>query len=328
MGRWAGSVAGGLLAITLIATARCGGSSPSSSAPPEHACIPGASVACVGPGSCAGFQVCGATGASLGSCICGPGASSGASSSSGTSSGSSGGSATSGSSGAGADSGLADSATEVGADGSDAAPSGACRGGVYAGSFGGLYSSHLTLIGANIPLTGNVSLTLMQLGSSQQTCAVDGDSGPCDDFLSIRAGVVQGVADGAFPFVCTLTGTLDCRDKKLADGWIECTYCIGPLNDGGTSCTLGGGGDSGLTGSGGRFAGPLASDYFETSTGGDGGAGAIDGGGSGPPALGTVPPPLRADASSYDPGTWNGAEALGGYSGSGPLPDGGALGDY
>jgi hypothetical protein len=83
-----------------------------------------------------------------------------------------------------------------------------------------------------------------------------------------------------------------------------------------------------LTGSGGRFAGPLTADFFYNSTGGDGGAGAIDGGGSGPPALGTVPPPTSSNPSNYDPGTWNGSEALGGYTGSGPLPDGGTIGDY
>ena len=36
------------------------------------ACIPGASVACVGQGGCSGGQVCSANGASLGPCVCGP----------------------------------------------------------------------------------------------------------------------------------------------------------------------------------------------------------------------------------------------------------------
>ncbi|MGH7439542.1 MAG: hypothetical protein ACRENE_27960, partial [Polyangiaceae bacterium] len=85
-----------------------------------------------------------------------------------------------------------------------------------------------------------------------------------------------------------------------------------------------------LTGLGGQFAGPLTSDYFYNSTGGDGGAGAIDGGGKDPaPAFGTVPPPaLTPNGTTYDPGEWNGSEALAGYSGMGPLPDGGMLDNY
>jgi hypothetical protein len=234
-----------------------------------------------------------------------------------------------GGSGSGVDSGLADSGAEAGTDGSGGSPPGACLPGPYAGSFGGLYSSHLTFIGANIPVAGDVSLLLAQFGSSQQTCVVDGETGPCDTFLSVRNGVVQGTMDGLFPFTCSLTGTLKCQDRKLAGGWIDCTYCLGPLNDGGMSCSIGGGtADGGLTGTGGQFGGPVTSDYFYSSTGGDGGAGAIDGGGSGPPALGTVTPPLGANPSNYDPGLWNGSEALGGYSGSGPLPEGGSLGDY
>jgi hypothetical protein len=293
--------------MSLFATARCGGSSSSSS---DRACVPGASVACVGHAGCSGFQVCDSTGASLGSCTCDLDASQGASSSgasgSGSSSGSSGATSESGS-GPGADSGDASSGEEGGpADGSDGSLPATCRPGLYAGSLGGLYSSHLTVIGANIPVVADVSLTVAPLGSIQ--------------------GVIQGTMDGLFPFTCSVTGTLDCANEKLADGWIHCTYCIGPINDGGTTCSIGA--DGGTIGTGGQFGGPLTADYFHSSTGGDGGAGAIDGGGSGPPAFGTVPPPLGADASAYDPGTWNGSEALGGYTGSGPLPDGGTLGDY
>jgi hypothetical protein len=207
-----------------------------------------------------------------------------------------------------------------------------CKGGFYEGQFGGLYSSHLTVFGVNIPVVGDVQLTLMQMGSGQKTCTFQGESEDCSDIFSVQNGTIQGTADGLFPYYCTLTGTLGCKEKKLVDGWINCTYCIGPLNDGGMSCALGGSGggaaDGGLTGTGGQFAGPLTADYFYNSTGGDGGAGAIDGGGSGPPAFGTVPPPLGANANDYDPGAWNGAESLAGYSGSGPLPDGGTLGDY
>jgi hypothetical protein len=207
-----------------------------------------------------------------------------------------------------------------------------CKGGFYEGSFGGLYSSHLTLVGINIPVVGDVQLTLEQQGSGQQTCTLQGEATKCSDVFSVKNGTITGTADGLFPYYCSLTGTLGCAERKLVDGWIECTYCLGPLNDGGMSCALGGSGggaaDGGLTGAGGQFAGPLTADYFYTSTGGDGGAGAIDGGGSGPPAFGTIPPPLGANASDYDPGAWNGAESLAGYPGTGPLPDGGTLGNY
>ncbi len=207
-----------------------------------------------------------------------------------------------------------------------------CKGGFYEGSFGGLYSSHLTLIGINIPVVGDVQMTLKQQGTGQQTCTFQGESEQCSNIFSVKDGVIKGLADGLFPYYCTLTGTLGCKEKKLVDGWINCTYCVGPLNDGGMSCAIlgsgNGGAGGGLTGTGGQFAGPLTADYFYTSTGDDGGAGAIDGGGKGPPAFGTVPPPLGANPSDYDPGAWNGAEALAGYSGTGPLPDGGTLGDY
>jgi hypothetical protein len=207
-----------------------------------------------------------------------------------------------------------------------------CKGGFYEGSFGGLYSSHLTLIGANIPVVGDVQLTLHQMGTGMQTCTFQGESEMCSNIFSVQNGVIQGTADGLFPYYCTLTGTLGCKQKKLVGGWINCTYCVGPLNDGGQSCAIFGSGDGGAgggaTGTGGQFAGPLTADYFYNSTGGDGGAGAIDGGGKGPPAFGTVPPPLGATPSDYDPGAWNGAESLAGYSGMGPLPDGGSLGEY
>jgi hypothetical protein len=220
----------------------------------------------------------------------------------------------------------------LGEGGSPSSTNSACKGGFYEGSFGGLYSSRLTLIGANIPVVGDVQLTLHQEGTGTQTCMFQGESELCSNIFSVQGGIIKGTADGLFPYYCTLTGTLGCKQKKLVNGWIECTYCVGSLNDGGMSCMNGGSGNGdshgGVTGTGGQFAGPLTADYFYTSTGGDGGAGAIDGGGSGPPAFGTVPPPLGANASDYDPGAWNGAEALAAYSGSGPLPDGGALGNY
>jgi hypothetical protein len=207
-----------------------------------------------------------------------------------------------------------------------------CKGGFYEGQFGGLYSSSLTLVGFNIPVVGDVQLTLHQQGSAGMMCTFEGESEKCSDFFQLQDGTISGTADGLFPYFCTMTGTLDCAKKKLLGGWINCTYCIGNLNDGGMSCQNGGTGagnaGGGMTGTGGQFAGPLTSDYFYNSTGGDGGAGAIDGGGSGPPSFGTISPPLGGNPSDYDPGSWNGAESLAGYSGMGPLPDGGTLGDY
>jgi hypothetical protein len=165
-----------------------------------------------------------------------------------------------------------------------------------------------------------VDLTLVPAGSAGSPCVVDGTSEDCGNVLTVQSGTFTGTADGLFPLSCTLSGVLDCAARRLVGGWMECIYCIGPLADGGMSC--------GASGTGGKFAGPATADYFSTSTGGDGGAGAIDGGGSGPPAFGTAPPPLGANPGNYDPGAWNGAESLAGYSGSGPLPDGGTLGDY
>lgn len=52
------------LVVGLIATAAACGSSQASK------CTPGVAVACVGPGGCAGGQICNSDGASFGSCDC------------------------------------------------------------------------------------------------------------------------------------------------------------------------------------------------------------------------------------------------------------------
>ena len=123
-------------------------------------------------------------------------------------------------------------------------------------------------------------------------CTFEGESLKCSDVFSLKNGIITGIADavqtgdasvGGFPYYCTMTGTLGCMQKKLVDGWIQCTYCIGPLADGGLSCALLDG-VAGTTGVGGHFAGPLTADYFY-----DG-----DGGGA-PPAFGTQPPPMGND---------------------------------
>ena len=180
--------------------------------------------------------------------------------------------------------------------------SGPCKGGHYEGTFTGSYTSHLTGIGIPIPVTGNVDMTLNQAGTSSKTCHPAGEIPvPCNEVYTLQNGTITGVADGVqedggeiaggFPYFCTMSGTLDCSTKKLDDGWIQCTYCVGPLADGGMACTLLNG-VLGTTGVGGHFAGPLTADY-------------------------DIP------TFSFVHGVWNGAEALAGNDGGSPGPDGG-----
>jgi hypothetical protein len=173
---------------------------------------------------------------------------------------------------------------------------GPCKGGHYGGTFAGSYTSHLTGVGIPIPVVGDVNLELNQEGTAGQQCTVHGEFAQCSDVFSLQNGVIQGTADGLFPYFCTMTGTLDCKDKVLDDGWIQCTYCIGPLADGGLACTLGNG-VGGTTGIGGHFAGPLTANYD----------------------YGTL---------SFINGAWNGAEALAGNDGGSPGPEGGSLYNY
>jgi hypothetical protein len=199
-----------------------------------------------------------------------------------------------------------------------------CKGGFYKGAFEGLYSSGIIGIffksmdaGAaiNIPVLGDVQLTLEQQGSAQQTCMFEGESERCSNLFSLQNGTISGTADGLFPYFCKMTGTLNCAQKKLVNGWIQCTYCVlSPIADGG-DCVI----DTPL--SEGKFAGPLTSDYFY---GADGGV----------PSFGTSPLPgvldglFTAGDAGKDPGTWNGAESLAGYSGTGPVPGGGTVADH
>jgi hypothetical protein len=177
----------------------------------------------------------------------------------------------------------------------------ACKAGFYQGGFTGNYASSL-LLGIPLTVTGNVELTLNQEGSSTQTCKVT-ENGEfamesCNNVFTLSGGTITGVANeaamigdaaiGGYPYFCTMTGTLDCVKKKLVNGWIQCTYCVGPLADGGSSCALGGGG---------HFAGPVTANY-DTGT------------------------------LAFTDGTWNGAEALAGNDGGSPGPDGGPISDY
>jgi hypothetical protein len=161
--------------------------------------------------------------------------------------------------------------------------SSACKAGFYQGTFTGDYSSHITVVGLGIPVTGNVELTLNQVGSSDKTCTivVEGEGNTqesCNNVFTLSGGVISGTADGVFPYYCTMTGTLDCGAKPVLDnGWIECTYCaFGVILDGSMAA-----GDplANCTGAGGNFAGPLKANY-DTST------------------------------LSFTAGSWNGAEVL------------------
>jgi hypothetical protein len=165
-------------------------------------------------------------------------------------------------------------------------------------------------------VTGNVELTLNQEGSTDQKCTivVEGEgqtTESCSDVFTLSGGVIQGVADklgpadggvGGFPYYCSMTGTLDCQNKVLDNGWIECTYCVGPIinPEGGAplaTCEL----------AGGNFSGPLKANY-DTST------------------------------LSFVDGSWNGAEVLcGGIAGTStascddggsPGPEGGPPSNY
>jgi hypothetical protein len=177
--------------------------------------------------------------------------------------------------------------------GVDADTEGPCEGGQYAGALGGSYTSHLTGAGIPVSMTGNVNMTLDQEGSDDQACMLFGEVTRCSDLYDLRDGTITGVANGngaggGFPYLCTMTGTLGCAEKKLVNGWIQCTYCAGPPADGGACAS---------SGVGGQFAGTLTANYDTTT-------------------------------HTFVMGTWNGAEALAGNDGGSPGPDGGPPSSY
>jgi hypothetical protein len=165
----------------------------------------------------------------------------------------------------------------------DAPSSSPCQAGPYSGTFKGKYSSHL-IIGIPLKVTGNVDMVLDQEGDAGTQCTLNGEFTNCSNVFDITGGTVTGVANGedggmgGYPYFCVLSGTLDCPNKKLVDGWIDCVYCTGKLDDAGTACAKVGGV---IPGQGGGFAGPVTADY-DTST------------------------------FAFVNGTWNGAEALAG----------------
>ena len=197
--------------------------------------------------------------------------------------------------------------TFTGDGGGGAVPgSGPCKGGKYEGTFDGSYASHLTLIGWPMTVTGNVDMTLAQEGVVGQKCTLNGEFQDCSNIYTMQNGTVTGVAsasdmfeDGGgtgYPYFCTMTGTLDCAKKKLVNGWLQCTYCVGALADGGMACDFLNG-VAGTTGVGGHFAGPVTADY-------------------------------DISAFALVHGTWNGAEALAGNDGGNPGPNGAPISSY
>lgn len=84
---------------------------------------------------------------------------------------------------------------------------GTCKAGHYSGSFAGLYASSWTVVGAPIPVAGNLSLTL--------------EASPDGEFFEISGGSLCGLADGLFPFSADISGTLDCKTGKLVDSKLE-----------------------------------------------------------------------------------------------------------
>lgn len=118
---------------------------------------------------------------------------------------------------------------------------GSCEPGYYEGTFSGVYASQITFVNAPIPVTAisipgkpGLSFTLTKApGSGEQ--------------LEIKDGVMDGLADGAFPFKGTLTGTLNCETAKF-DAILDGYYSLGV--DG-----------VGMW----KFKGPLLADYDKTA---------------------------------------------------------------
>ena len=80
--------------------------------------------------------------------------------------------------------------------GASVVSSGPCKGGHYAGTFAGLYTSHLTGVGIPIPVAGNVDMTLNQAGTADQTCHPAGEIPvPCNNVFTLQNGTITGVAD-------------------------------------------------------------------------------------------------------------------------------------
>ncbi|MDB4986619.1 MAG: hypothetical protein JWN04_1797 [Myxococcaceae bacterium] len=115
--------------------------------------------------------------------------------------------------------------------------SGSCEPGYYGGTFAGIYASQLTFVNAAIPV---VAIDVPGMPGLAFTLTKKAGSG---EQLVIENGMMNGDADGLFPFIGTLTGSLDCTTLKfnaILDGY----YSLG-VNGVGMF----------------RFKGPLVADY-------------------------------------------------------------------
>jgi hypothetical protein len=186
-----------------------------------------------------------------------------------------------------------------------------CEEGEYTGAIGGSYASPLAA--SRLVVTGTVSLSLVSAGPSSQTCTVQGELERCSDVFLIRDGAITGVANdsdvtddahvGGYPYSCTMSGALLCRERNVVNGWIQCTVCPGPPPDAGTACSV--------------FAGPLVATYDYPTlsfTGTWNGADALasDDGGSSAPDAEAISEYLSLDGGYGDghyggSGTWTAA---------------------
>ena len=89
------------------------------------------------------------------------------------------------------------------------AQGGSCEPGNYTGDFMGLYSSQLTFINFPIPVFALGTFDRPGLAFTLEKKAGSGE------LLEIANGVMEGTADGFFPFRGTLTGSLDCKTGQF-----------------------------------------------------------------------------------------------------------------
>jgi hypothetical protein len=213
----------GFVASTILTA--CGGSSPTLSSGSSGAgqeggttavCTPGASVACTGPGGCAGGQVCNNDGSALGTCDCGaPSGSASGASGANADSGSGIGSGTSGSaSGAGSVSGTATSGSSASGGGSggetsggsasgssSGSASGAAQTGTSSGGMSGSSGASVTCSGPTSQACGNCNS-----GMQQRSCA-NGQWSAWGTCNGAQAADLSGVGMGDFTISFDLTDT-------------------------------------------------------------------------------------------------------------------------
>lgn len=233
------ALGGSALAIAVACTVTCGGSSSQ----PNRACTPGASVACVGTGGCAGGQVCDADGSGFGVCACAGGVGdAGGGGSSGGSSGAvaegggneGGGDAAAGSSGGNASS--SGGAPDGAAEGSMG--TGTCKSGTYSGTFQCTFMFSADSGGApdasGVTITGAVSLYL---------APADGGS----PGFAPASGNFSGAASGSVNVGAVLGGVVDCGTGAFTGQLTNGTYSLYIFASG-------------------TFSSPLAADYDATTS--------------------------------------------------------------